>query len=157
MLSFFHYNWMVRDEWYEWCEGRTEEELLCKRTGGVGSILQTLFHIADVEWSWIRILQGKTDFQENFDEYNTLTRVKALDKKFRTEVEAFVNGWEEEWEHRLLHHTLPDGSVEIETWGDVMRHVIAHEIHHTGQLSIWSREIGVPPISANFIGRGLSM
>ncbi|WP_243840759.1 DinB family protein [Paenisporosarcina antarctica] len=23
-----------------------------------------------------------------------------------------------------------------------MRHVIAHEIHHVGQMSVWAREIG---------------
>jgi uncharacterized damage-inducible protein DinB len=36
-----------------------------------------------------------------------------------------------------------------------MRHVIAHQIHHIGQLSIWSRELGKPPVSANVIGKGL--
>ena len=156
MQTFFHYNWMVREEWYQWCEQRTEEELLSKRIGGVGSILQTLFHIADVEWSWIRILQGKTDFQESFNDYKSLERVRRLDKKFRVEVEEFVNRWQGEWEQRLLQRTLPDGKEEIETWGNVMRHTIAHEIHHIGQLSIWSREIGAEPVSAHVIGRRLS-
>ena len=34
-------------------------------------------------------------------------------------------------------------------------HVIDHEIHHIGQLSIWAREMGVVPVSANLIGRGI--
>lgn len=37
-----------------------------------------------------------------------------------------------------------------------MRHVIAHEIHHVGQLSVWAREMGRQPVTANLIGRGLS-
>jgi uncharacterized damage-inducible protein DinB len=36
MLQLFHYNWQVRDEWFEWCRQLLEEELLRERTGGVG-------------------------------------------------------------------------------------------------------------------------
>ncbi|HDR5022767.1 TPA: damage-inducible protein DinB, partial [Bacillus cereus] len=41
------------------------------------------------------------------------------------------------------------------TYGEVLRHVIVHEIHHIGQLSIWARELNLRPVSANLIGRGL--
>lgn len=147
---------MVREEWYRFCEELSEEELLKKRTGGVGSILQTLFHIVDVEWSWIRILQGKPDFQESFEEYNSLEKVRKLDAEFHKEVESFVYNWDDKMENLIISDTLPDGTVEKDTWGEIMRHIIAHEIHHIGQLSIWAREIGKKPVSANFIGRGLA-
>ena len=62
MKTLFAYNWQVREDWYRWCEEVEEAELLRTRTGGVGSILETLFHIIDVEWSWIRVLQGKSGF-----------------------------------------------------------------------------------------------
>ncbi|MCR2822490.1 DinB family protein [Lederbergia panacisoli] len=156
MKTLFHYNWQVREDWYRWCENIAEEELLLNRTGGVGGILQTLFHIVDVEWSWIRVLQGKPDFQENFEEFYSLKRVRELDAKFKSEVEEFVLNWQEDMEDNLLHDTLPDGRIVTDTWGEVMRHVIAHEIHHIGQLSIWARELGVKPVSANLIGRGLA-
>jgi len=58
-------------------------------------------------------------------------------------------------ENKLYHDIMPDGQSFTDTWGEVMRHVIAHEIHHMGQLSIWSRELGKKPISANLVGRGL--
>lgn len=147
---------MVRDEWYRWCEDLSEEELLRNRMGGMGSILLTLFHIVDVEWSWIRSLQGKTDFQESFDHYKSLSQVRKLDAEFHLEVESFVNSWDASMENRLLYETLPDGRIISDTWGEIMRHVIAHEIHHIGQLSIWAREMDKKPVSANFIGRGLS-
>ncbi|MFJ8261224.1 DinB family protein [Rummeliibacillus sp. NPDC094406] len=155
MKTFFRYNWMVREDWYRWCEELSEEELLQNRTGGMGSILHTLFHIVDVEWSWIRHLQGKTDFQESFDGYKSLNRVRKLDAEFHFEVEGFVNNWDASMENRLLYDTLPDGKMETYTWGEIMRHTIAHEIHHIGQLSIWAREIGKRPVSANLKGRGL--
>lgn len=155
MQLLFHYNWLVREEWYSWCEDLTEEELLKNRTGGVGSILQTLFHIVDVEWSWIRLIQGKEDFQENFDDYKSISKVRELDARFHKEVEEFVNNWDKNMESNKFYDLQSDGSHSIDTWGEVMRHVIAHEIHHIGQLSVWAREIGKKPVSANFIGRGL--
>ena len=146
---------MVREEWYRWCEEVSEEELLRARTGGVGSILQTLFHIIDVEWSWIRLLQGKSDFEGDFDDYKSLDQVRKLDAEFRSEVEEFVNNWDNSMESQLFYDTLQDGRIVTDTWGELIRHVIAHEIHHIGQLSIWAREIGKKPVSANLIGRGL--
>ncbi|MGZ4159797.1 MAG: DinB family protein, partial [Neobacillus sp.] len=142
--------------WYRWCEELSEEELLRNRTGGVGGILHTLFHIVDVEWSWIRSLQGKIDFQDSFDGYKSLNQVRKLDAEFHLEVESFVNNWEASLENQLFYDTLPDGRSVTDTWGEIMRHVIAHEIHHIGQLSIWARELGKKPVSSNLIGRGLS-
>lgn len=155
MKTLFNYNWTIREEWYSWCEDVPLEELLKVRTGGVGGILHTLFHIIDVEWSWIRIMQGKPDFQESFDEYKSLEKVKELDAIFKKDVEEFVLGWQSEMEGHVVQDIREDGSIETLTFGEIMRHSMAHEIHHIGQLSVWSREIGKKPVSANLIGKGL--
>ncbi|MFC4102696.1 DinB family protein [Paenibacillus xanthanilyticus] len=155
MQTMFRYNWIVREQWYEWCEQVAYEELIRHRTGGVGGILHTLFHIVDVEWSWINRLQGKSDFQESFDSYHTLEKVRRLDKQFRPEVEAFIYAWNESLEKRPFYDPQPDGTVAVDAWGEIIRHVIAHQIHHVGQLSVWAREIDQKPVSANVIGKGL--
>ena len=79
-----------------------------------------------------------------------------MDAEFHVEVEKFVNNWDVSMENQLFYDTLPDGRMVTDTWGEVMRHIIVHEIHHIGQLSIWARELGRKPVSANLIGRGLS-
>lgn len=61
-----------------------------KRTGGVGSILETLFHIVDTECSWIRGLKSERDLQEKFSDFTTLSKVRELDARLRPEVEGFV-------------------------------------------------------------------
>lgn len=155
MQKMFLYNWQIRADWYRWCENIPTEELLRKRVGGVGGVLHTLFHIVDVEWSWIRALQGKPDFQEAFDGYNSLEKVRKLDADFQAEVRPFVLNWDEGAENTIFNDIRQDGSRVQYTWGEVMRHVIAHEIHHIGQLSVWAREMGEKPVSANLIGRGL--
>lgn len=155
MQTMFQYNWKVREEWFKWCEEIPLEELLKVRTGGVGGILHTLFHIIDVEWSWVRCMQGKPDFQESFMKYQSLNQVKQLEMEFKEDVEEFVLAWNSSMEHRLFHDTESDGSPVTDKWGEIMRHMIAHEIHHIGQLSVWAREIGKQPVSANLIGKGL--
>jgi uncharacterized damage-inducible protein DinB len=77
--------------------------------------LHTLFHIVDVEWSWIRLLQGKTDFQESFDNYKSLNKVRKLDAEFHLEVENFVNNWDASMENQLFYDTLPDGRIVTDT------------------------------------------
>ncbi|BCG59968.1 hypothetical protein PUR_33930 [Paenibacillus sp. URB8-2] len=78
-----------------------------------------------------------------------------LDAEFRPEVETFVYAWDDSMETRIFRDPQPDGSVAVDAWGEVMRHMIAHQIHHLGQLSVWAREIGKRPVSANFIGKSL--
>ncbi|WP_339204153.1 DinB family protein [Paenibacillus sp. FSL K6-3182] len=155
MQIMFRYNWLIREEWYRWCEDVPEEELLRFRTGGVGGILHTLFHIIDVEWSWIRSLQGKSDFQESFESYSSLEKVRNLDAAFQREVQPFVHSWDVGMETRPFYDPQPDGKMAVDAWGEVMRHIIAHEIHHIGQLSVWAREVGKKPVSANVIGKDL--
>ncbi|KAF4325870.1 hypothetical protein G195_000566 [Phytophthora kernoviae 00238/432] len=128
MESFFRYNWIVREQWFQWCEDVPLEELLRPRTGG-----------------------GKPDGMENFDNYKTLEAVRQFERKLRPDVETFVLSWDPSMEKRPYFDPELDSTVAKESWGEVMRHVIAHEIHHMGQLSIWSRELDKKPVSANFI------
>ncbi|ASB86742.1 DinB family protein [Bacillus sonorensis] len=53
MNGLFQYNWQVRNEGFDWCLHQSQEELEKRRSGGMESILINLFHIVDVEVSWI--------------------------------------------------------------------------------------------------------
>ena len=158
MKSLFEYNWQVRDEWFSWCEDVPKEELLKERIGGVGGIFRTLYHIIDVEYSWICDMQGKipkTLEINDFDSWATLENIKELSTLYNQEVKPFVFTWKPEMEQEFIEEKNEDGEIEIFKFGEIMRHVIAHEIHHIGQLSIWSRELEKAPVTANLIRRGL--
>lgn len=152
MFAFFQYNWQVRDEWLDWCKQLSAEELLKERVGGPGSILYTLFHIIDVEYSWVRAIQGKEDVLLSFSEYNTLQQVKNLSETCRCDIEDFLLTCTGTTKNKLVRVPWED---EPYTSSEILHHVIAHEIHHIGQLSIWSRELKLKPVSAHFVGRGL--
>lgn len=149
LFKLFLYNWKVRDDWFEWCNQLTSEDLLRKRVGGVGSILHTLLHIIDVEYSWICAMQAKEDVKIEFNEYNTLEEVISLSHTLRDSIT-----------HYFSNDYVSDNSLVFVPWDnesyskeDIIIHIITHEIHHIGQLSVWAREIGLNPVSASFIGR----
>ena len=128
--------------------------MLKDRRGGVENILYTLFHIIDVEYSWIRGIQGKDDVVFQFTDYNTLEKVKSLSDKLRTEIAEFL---------KINLEGLKDKEVNVSwdeekfTVDEILHHIIIHEIHHIGQLSIWARELERRPVPTNFIGRGLKL
>ncbi|MCB2155044.1 DinB family protein [bacterium] len=155
MFKLFEYNWQVRREWFEWCRAVSESELLAPRTGGRGGILATLFHVVDVEYSWIRILQQEPDFSEPFEDFASLEKVEALSERLHAEVLAFFDDWQSEQENCTLELPDDDGTMVTFTHGEILRHAAAHEIHHMGQLSVWAREMGIKPVNANLIGRGI--
>lgn len=152
MITFFRYNWMVRDEWFDLCKEISIEDLLSSRVGGAGSILYTFFHIVDVEYSWIRGIQGKPDIQVQFDNYKTLQLVKELSDSWKIEVQEFLETWSTDFENENATVHWTTGQY---TKSEILHHVIAHEIHHIGQLSIWGKELGLHPVSVSVIGRGL--
>ena len=93
MHTLFQYNWQVRDDWFKWCEQLSEKELHRKRVGGVGSILETLLHIVDVEYGWISALQGKEDNEPQFQDYQSIQKVKALSDLYKRELDDFLQLW----------------------------------------------------------------
>lgn len=151
MIKFFEYNWQVRDEWFDWCNQLTIKELLKNRIGGVGNILFTLFHIIDVEYSWIRGIQEKEDVVFQFDDYNTLEKVKALSDKLRKEIAEFLRNTDD-LKEQIVSVPWDEKKYAVT---DIIHHIIAHEIHHIGQLSVWSRELELQPPSSSFVGRDL--
>lgn len=149
--TLFAYNWQVRDEWFEWCRQVSHDELITRRTGGAGSILYTLFHITEVEYSWIRGIQEKQDLTFDFADYHSLQKVRSLSDKLRSETTEFLNQ-PVLFNDKLIKVDWEEGSYTRE---DILHHIIVHEIHHIGQLSIWARELQLQPVSADFIGKDL--
>jgi uncharacterized damage-inducible protein DinB len=153
MRKLFQYNWQIRDEWFLLCSRLTKDQLLKQHIGGIGSILKTLFHVVEVEYSWIRALQGEPDIILEFNDYMDLELIQKLSAELRPNVRDFLNNWSSELEDKLNPLSW---SNESYTRGEILRHIIVHEVHHVGQLSIWAKELGAPVVSANFIGRGLT-
>jgi uncharacterized damage-inducible protein DinB len=151
MLDMFKYNWQVRGDWFEWCRELPPEELTKERIGGMGSILATLFHVANGEQIWVNQMQdtpvimkeGVTSLEEAI-QFTDLTKPMT---------EEFLQSWNEEKAKQTLIRKRRDGSDYIIPYEKIIKHLISHEIHHIGQLSIWAREMGRKPVSSDLIFR----
>lgn len=153
MKYLFQYNWQIRDEWMNLFQRLPHEELIRKRDGGVGSILRTIFHIVDVEYSWIQVLMGEDIISDPcYEDHASLDLIMKLSNDCRVHIEEFINSISTAKDYEIV---TPPWSEEQYYFGEVLRHVIAHEIHHVGQLSIWAKQIGIEVVSTNFIDRGL--
>lgn len=152
MKKLFEYNWQVREDWFDWCKQFSTEQLLENRTGGFGNILHTLLHIVVVEYDWIQDLTGGKIADIIPENFKTIEDVIDLHNSWHGEIAQFVYGWNDEFAKRTL---ILDDQPDTFNYEEVMYHIIAHEIHHIGQLSVWARELGFAPITANLIRRGL--
>ncbi|MNW61648.1 DinB family protein [compost metagenome] len=94
---------------------------------------------------------NKPEITINFEEYKDLQSVSELSNKFRAEIKQYLYQWTDESENDIIFPSwMQDSSYSK---GEVFRHLLVHEVHHIGQLSIWARELGITPPSPNFIGR----
>jgi uncharacterized damage-inducible protein DinB len=153
-LPLFQYNWQVREEFFERLAALPGEELVKPRIGGYESILRTLAHIVIVEQGWARLLLGIPYLPMDLDIYTSLEQVKRLSDACRSDVERFIGNWTSKTAKRVFESIRDDQPVGL-TFAEIAAHLIVHEVHHAGQLSIWAREAGIEPPSADVVHRGL--
>lgn len=152
MIDLFKYNWMVREEWFSKCSKLSKNELVQERQGGHSSILKTLFHIIDVECSWIQAIHGDVVSEPDYEHYKSLELIRQLSRESQEIVNKHLLKWSPTEEFKTV--TVP-WSADTYYYGEVIKHVIVHEIHHMGQLSIWAKDVGLDAVNVNYIGRGI--
>ncbi|CAM4384637.1 DinB family protein [Paenibacillus tarimensis] len=146
MDKLFRMNWQLRDGWFVWCENVPQIELAAVREGGHGSILQTLFHIIDMEQSWMRSFAGRAEHHFQYEDYSDLDAIMALSDRCRPFIEDVVTAWSPEKDLETFSLFGADGRQIETTCGYAIRYVASHETYHLGQLSIWARQLGYDPV-----------
>ena len=151
----FLYNWQIREDWFKWCETISNEELLKRRVGGMGSIIHNLFHVIDCEQIWINQMQGTPVIMKDINLVSSLEDVKEFSNLTKSETLNFIESYFYKQEEKSLEIRRKDGTTKSLSFDKIICHIISHEIHHIGQLSIWSREIGIKPVSSDLIFRDI--
>lgn len=156
MLSLFLYNWQVREDWLNWCQTISEEEFHKERIGGMKSIRETLIHIVDCELLWLNSLVEKPIIFENRTAINALSEICTYSDFVKSHTESFIEQLPSQYENNIIEVKRRDGTILHFTQKKILAHMMTHEIHHIGQLSIWARELGLKPISSDLIIRDYS-
>ncbi|WP_064093504.1 DinB family protein [Rossellomorea aquimaris] len=153
MIEMFKYNWQVREDWIKWCENIPYDELVKERIGGMGSILKTLFHVIDCEQIWINQIRDRPVEVKDIHLITALQEVVDYSNNTKLLTNSFLVGWNIEIEQKEIRKKRKNGEMISFTFKKILQHIIAHEIHHIGQLSIWARELGEKPVSSDLIFR----
>lgn len=151
----FQYNWQIREDWFKWCETISYEELTKKRMGGMQSIIHNLFHVIDCEQIWVNQMQGTPVIIKDINRISSLNDVKTFSDLTKPVTEGFIKSHTFEAEDRILVVKSRNGTTNSFSYDKIITHILSHEIHHIGQLSVWSREIGLKPVSSDLIFRDL--
>lgn len=153
MLSLFHYNWQVREDWFNWCLSISEEQFHKERTGGMKSIRETFIHIADCELLWLNSLVDEKVIFEKRNVISELSEIIDYSNFVRVHTKRFLEQLPLDYENQIIEVNRRDGTKLHFTQKKILAHLITHEIHHIGQLSIWARELQLKPISSDLIIR----
>ena len=151
----FKYNWQIREEWFKWCETIPNEELTKRRIGGMGSIIHNLFHVIDCEQIWVNQMQGTPVIIKDINKVSSLNDVKTFSNLTKPITQSFIKSYTSEAEDKVLVVQRKNGTTNLLSYDKIISHIVSHEIHHIGQLSVWSREIGLKPVSSDLIFRDL--
>jgi uncharacterized damage-inducible protein DinB len=71
----------------------------------------------------------------------------------KTTTKQFLKTVEGDLDEKFLSITTRKGVTYDFPYHKVLLHIITHEVHHMGQLSVWSREIDKKPVSSDLIFR----
>lgn len=153
MLSLFKYNYQVREDWFNWCESLPEEEFHKERIGGMKSIRETLIHVIDCELLWLNSLIDEKIVFESRQLLTQLSEIKEYSTFVQSYTEQLIEQLPSDYENKLIEVQRRDGSILEFTQKKILAHIITHEIHHIGQLSVWARELQRKPISSDLIIR----
>jgi uncharacterized damage-inducible protein DinB len=96
---------------------------------------QIMLHIADCEDNWLHgVVQGEFEpwIFYSFSDYPTTAAILEVLNQARQRTIAFLDGLEESDLDNI--YTLPGGGQVSLFW--ILWHVLEHEIHHRGELSL---------------------
>ena len=153
MLSLFHYNWQVREDWFNWCQSIGEEEFHKERIGGMKSIREAFIHIVDCELIWLNSMIEEKIMYESHDIIRKLSDIRAYSAFVKSHTQKFIEQLPSDYENRIIKVKRRNGDVIKFTQKKILAHIITHEIHHIGQLSIRARELNLKPVSSDLIFR----
>ncbi len=130
------------------CGRLDREQLHAPRISFFPTIMKTLNHILTVDWYYIDALLGEGRGRRVFDPEEPFAELEPLAAAQRAadmKLLAFVERIEAEARLDLEVRLERRDHVQVETAGDVLLHLLQHQIHHRGQVHAMLAGTPVPP------------
>ena len=141
-------NAWANERLYATCAQLTAEELAAPRTSFFPSIVQTLAHIAIVDDYYLDGLEqggrGRLVFEGEPALVASFQKTRALQREADTRLLAFVTGADDAMLARMVGLERRTG-IEQDRAGDILLHLLLHQVHHRGQVHAMLSGTRVPP------------
>ena len=118
----------------------------------MGSIIHNLYHVIDCEQIWVNQMNGTEVLVRDMNTITNLEEVIEFSEGIKQLTEGFLKDWNPK---NILERTNKSGKTLVFSHEKILQHIIAHEIHHIGQLSVWAREIDKKPVSSDILFRSI--
>jgi len=93
--------------------------------------------------------------ERKFDTTCTLEVVKEFSLITREMTKDFIKDWTVQKDSEILEINSKNGRSITFPYRKLLSHIISHEIHRIGQLSIWARELDKKPVNCDLLIRDI--
>lgn len=116
------------------------------------SVRDTLLHLLAVDWVWLARWQGESPsaMPDSWD-LSSFAAIRAKWLEVQRARAGFVAGLSDADLVRPLPYRTRKGEAHVNTYGEMLRHVVNHTTHHRGQLVTMLRQLGRPGVDTDLI------
>ncbi len=116
------------------------------------SIRATLVHVLSADWVWLARWRGSspTGIPESW-ELASFPAVRAKWEEIQRERADFVRGLGDADLDRPLAYRNIRGEPFVNTFGEMLRHVVNHNTYHRGQVITMLRQLGAQGVETDLI------
>ena len=140
----FHY-W-ARDRLLDAVEPLSPEQFTRDMGSSFRSVRDTLAHIYSAEWIWLSRWRGVSPPAMLAPEiFPDLAAVRTAWREHESEMNAFLNGLDEEGIHQRIEYTTTGGQPMAAVLWRLVQHVVNHASYHRGQVTTMLRQLGATP------------
>lgn len=148
----FEYNRWANLRFLDAADALTAEELERYFASSFPSVLETLAHMLEAEWIWLRRWNGSppAEAPDDWDLSSVASLREIWDGQWE-EQKRFLDGLGPDGPEKRLEYRLLSGTSDAQPLGELMHHVVNHGTYHRGQLTTLLRQLGKTPPSTDYV------
>lgn len=113
------------------------------------SIRETLAHIAESDWVWLRRWQGESPTARPDWDTSTHASISAHWGRVMEERDRYLAELDASALRRVVEYRRLDGSAHADPLWLLLLHVVNHSTYHRGQVTTMLRQMGAPTVSTD--------
>lgn len=127
----------------------TPEQLTRDLRSSFASVLDTLRHIAESDWIWLRRWNGVSPTEPPAWKIATHADVRARWQDIMSERRAYLAPLDDGAMKRIVTYRRLDGSEHRNHLWELLLHIVNHSTYHRGQITTMLRQLGTRTIATD--------